>query len=152
MGVRSNRGFTLLELLVVITIMALVIGVTSARYSGSNPAVKLKAESRQLVSHLRHTRVRALSESRILSVSIVDGGQAYQVDPGAKIVSLSAPIVMTLHPLTHGPKFSADSISFYPDGSSSGGSVTLSTTAGESTSNEKVDVNWITGEVSHAPD
>ena len=75
----ANRGFTLLEVLVVITIIALVLGVTAANFSGSNESAKLRAESRKLISHIRYTRDRALTESRIFSISVTDNGLGYQV-------------------------------------------------------------------------
>lgn len=150
MGVRSTRGFTLLELLVVMTIMALVIGVATVSFSGSNPSVKLKAESRQLISNFRYARSRALSESRIFSVSIIDDGRGYQVDPGAESILLPPTMLMSLHSQTQGPELSSDRISFYPDGSSSGGTITLSVLEGDVDLKIGIAINWITSEISHA--
>ena len=150
MQAKSIGGFTLLELLVVISIMAFVIGITAARFSGSSQSVKLKAETRQLIAHFRYTRVRALSESRIFAVTVIDEGRGYQVDPGAEIILLPPPIVMSLHSLSQGPEFSSEGISFYPDGSSSGGTITLSANTENSTVNGSISINWITGEISDA--
>jgi general secretion pathway protein H len=143
-----DGGYTLLELLVVMAIIAVVSGVTAANFSGSSEGAKLRAESRKLISHMRYTRVRALSESQVFSVVVDSDGRAYQVTPGDEMIALPDPLVMSLSSLNEGPEFYAGKIAFYPDGSSSGGMITLTAPFGDSV----IHVNWMTGEVAHAPE
>ena len=146
---QQPRGFSLVEMLVVIAILALVATVGATRLSGPNEATVLKAEARKLVSHLRATRSMSLAKSRVFTVEAVEGGAGYAIRPGEEIVQLPDTLTLSLSPGRRiGPALNDDpAIAFYPDGSASGGSITLAGPSG----GQRITVNWMTGEVALAP-
>ncbi|TDG15233.1 type II secretion system protein GspH [Seongchinamella unica] len=141
-------GFSLMELLVVIAILGLVAGVTAARLSDPNQSTSLKAESRKLITHLRATRSKALGESRIYTVESAEDGSGYAIRPGEEDIKLPQGIELSLQAGAGSAKTigTRPSIRFFPDGSASGGVITLRGLAGQ----RKVAVNWMTGEVAQA--
>lgn len=137
-------GFTLLELLVVISLMTLVIGITAANFQRGTPTAELKSESRKLVSLLRQTRSRAMSESRILGF-IADGeGRGYRLTPKGNVSVLPDGMDLSVNGENPHTGIKPEEILFFPDGSSSGGQLHILSSVGERT----IEVNWLTGEVS----
>ncbi|MEN9756133.1 MAG: type secretion system protein GspH, partial [Pseudomonadota bacterium] len=57
---RLNAGFTLLELLIVLSIMVLGYSAISIHFSSGNDTLALKAAPRDLVSGLRYVRSQAM--------------------------------------------------------------------------------------------
>lgn len=144
-----SGGFSLIELLVVMAILGVLAGLVTARVSSPNEATVLKTESRKLIAHLRATRSKALAESEIYSVMTTDEGKGYAIRPGEEIVILTGAISLELSStnMPAGLSGSVPSITFYPDGSTSGGTIILSGSNGK----REISVNWITGEVAIAP-
>lgn len=140
------RGFTLLELLVVIFLAALTIGIVAARFSGATGGAELKKEARQLVALLRHTRSRAISQSLSLGIVSQEDGEQYQIQPDGEQIDLPTGIRIAINPNTEGAAISQPGVFFYPDGSSNGGTLQLQAEEGEIS----VLVNWLTGEVALA--
>lgn len=143
---QSVQGFTLLELLVVMFLMALTIGFVATRFSGATSGSELKTESRKLVALLRHTRTRAISQSLSMGVISLDDGAQYQILPDGDEVVLPGGIHISIKPGTDEVVVNQPGIYFYPDGSSNGGTLQLKSDAGDFT----VEVNWLTGEVAFA--
>lgn len=57
----KNKGFTLIELIVVISIMILFLGVSLPRYNYYNSQLKLKSEGKKLVDVFELAKKKALS-------------------------------------------------------------------------------------------
>ena len=140
-----SRGFTLLELMVVLVIGALaytlVLGVPFRGPSTSD----LKAAARTLASGLRLAQTTAMAtrrdatlmldlETREFEVSGTMGARALPRDIELKLFTAQS------EALTE----KKGAIRFYPDGSSTGGRITVA--SGER--KYLVDVDWITGRVS----
>jgi general secretion pathway protein H len=143
---QSTQGFTLLELLVVMFLAAITIGVVATQFSGVASGFELKAESRKLAALLRHTRTRAISHSLSLGVVSLADGVQYQILPDGDEVALPEGIYLSINPGADEVVFAQPGVYFYPDGSSSGGTLQLKSDAGDYT----VEVNWLTGEVALA--
>lgn len=143
---RASRGFTLLELLVVLFLISLMVGVAATRYSAGSESAELKAEARKLVALLRQTRARAVSESISRGVIIPTDVAGYRLVPDSMDVLLPESMHLVIDPLSEDLSFAQPGIFFYPDGSSNGGSLTLATEKGS----WQLDVNWLTGEVALA--
>lgn len=142
-GRPGQRGFSLLELIAVIVLIAIAVTVASVSVSRSLGSARVQAASRDLVAALRYTRGQAIvkREQQTLDVDLED--MSYRV-PGRDAVKFPDKIEVKLltaqNELIHEK---AGRIRFYPDGSSTGGHVSI--IAGER--EWRVNVGWLTGEV-----
>ena len=145
-GLRRRRsgGFTLVELLVVLVIAALLISVIPPLFSAAIPGVQLKGAARELAAALRYARGRAVARQETSAVTLDVEARQYRVSGRGQSFSLPKNLELELFAArSEQTGGSAAGIRFYPDGSSTGGRVTLS--AGERA--YKVDVDWLTGRV-----
>lgn len=140
---RSSRGFSLIELIAVLTLIAVVAGMGVYSLSRNLQGAKTRAAARDLTAALRYTRGQAIikHEQRALEIDVEE--RSYQA-PEKSVVQLPAGLDMKL--LTAVTEQTGDSkgqIRFFPDGSSSGGRVTLIRGNYE----WRIDIAWLTGEV-----
>ena len=78
---RYSRGFTLLELMVVIALIGIVLGAISL-VAGNNPARQARQEASQLVQLIEHLREQAVIEGHEYGIRVRrDEYQAYRLDP-----------------------------------------------------------------------
>lgn len=119
-----NRGFTLIEMLVVLTILGLVGAILAISLRTPSDA----REARYARQVLRAAFAEAALEARRT-------GRPALVAPGK--VAEGAALAPAL------PAARADHLAFYPDGSSSGGRVSL---AGKPV----LEIDWLSGEVADA--
>ena len=125
MRLSSNKGFTLLELLIVITILALMSTLVGVQLHGRE-RTDLESVARTLVTDLRYLRSRAMVNNIDTEITFDVSANSY-ASRQAKI-DRSLPETMTVR-LTVDERDidgSRGRIVFYPDGSSSGGEVHLS--------------------------
>ncbi len=120
----TEAGFTLLELLVVITVLALVSGLLVFRYGGGDAAATFERQVQAVRETLEAARAEAVLRGRLREITV---GQLSAVAPRLTISVVSdgdaAPIV------------------FLPDGTASGGVLLL---VGE-TARRKLAIDWLTG-------
>lgn len=138
------RGFTLLELIVVLVIIALALSITSPMLTGRLSASKMKTATQYLAADLRQVRgeaIRSNAEQRLV-LNLVE--RTYRVATEGAEKSLPENTQLTLF-TAESERVDAESaaIRFYPDGSSTGGRVTLE----DGKHQYEVDVNWLTGKV-----
>lgn len=136
-------GFTLLELLAVLFVMALVATFVVPSL-GNGAAIELKSAARVLAAGLRHTRNQALTANRpaVLAVDVLK--HEFQLPSEERVRRLPDRIDIALFAARSEQQDEyRGAIRFFPDGSSTGGRVTLS--AGGRT--YLVDVDWLTGRV-----
>jgi general secretion pathway protein H len=140
----ASRGFTLLELLLVLVIAAagyaLVVRLTSGGVSGA----ELKSAARAVAAGLRDARGTAIATQETAALTLDLEGRTFEVSGGGRVRALPPRLELKLYTAQseiidekHG------AIRFYPDGSSTGGRVTVA-------SGERrflVDVDWLTGRV-----
>lgn len=139
-----HRGFTLIELLVVMVIMVLAYAMTAPMISAGLSGTELKAAARQIAAGLRKARSDAVVHKNEVALTVDVERRQFELNGDKRIYRLPEKIEVSL--------FTAQSelldgksgaIRFYPDGSSTGGRVTLS--RGER--KYLVDVDWMTGRV-----
>jgi prepilin-type N-terminal cleavage/methylation domain-containing protein len=71
---RAGRGFTLLELLIVIAIIALVAGLAAPTFRKASGGGVMAAATRQLVDDLALARIKAITERTTVYVVFLDSG------------------------------------------------------------------------------
>lgn len=150
-GSRS-RGFTLLELLVVLVIASLAISLVGPAFQRLLPGLTLETESRKLMALLRHARSQAILSGSVVAVSqdAESGGLllSYREQPYLLPERLS--LALEAGPGKGEGEEGLDmvvgvtEILFYPRGDSSGGSLILSLEEGRS---EVIEVDWLSGRV-----
>lgn len=143
-GLSRRRGFTLFELLLVLVLLGLMYGLAAPMLGAGSTGLDMKAASRQLAAGLRKARGVAVAERREAVLTLDLDGRTFSLTGDSKTYFLPKQLDLAL--------FTAQSelvrekiggIRFFPDGTSTGGRVTIS--AGES--KQLVDVDWVTGRV-----
>jgi general secretion pathway protein H len=142
---RSSAGFTLFEMLLTLALAAGLAVLVTPNFGPVIDAARLKSASRDVASALRHARSLALRQRREIRFTLDIHQHLYNISDKPKIYRLPENSELKL--------FTADSeiidqgkgsVRFFPDGSSTGGRVTLM--AGER--KRLVDINWLTGHIS----
>jgi general secretion pathway protein H len=140
----SARGFTLMEMMLVLAIAAALTAVAVPNLQPALAAMRLRGAASDVASALRHVRGHALSSGREATFTLDIKRHAYQVSSRAK--SYALPDSVRLRLFTAEQELVGEDlgrIRFFPDGSATGGRVTL-----EAGGNRRlVDVNWLTGDV-----
>lgn len=126
------RGFSLLELLVVLAISAALVAMASAQFSRLSSLVQLKAAAREVAATLRQARSRAIAEQR--ETTLVLDARARRFPEVALELVVGQAQALGEH---------AGAIRFFPDGSSTGARVRLLAKGRM----QVVDVDWLTGRV-----
>jgi general secretion pathway protein H len=138
----EGRGFTLVELLVVLVIAALVLALVGTSISRSVTGAEMRTAARKVAGNLRYTRTQAILQKNE-QVFLVDTETRTFQAPEREAVEL--PEGMRVALTTARTELTGESIGgirFYPDGGSTGGYIEL-----ESDDRiYKVSVAWLTGE------
>ncbi len=139
-----RNGFTLIELLLVLVIIAIASAIAIPNITSGQSSAKLKSAARDVASALRFIRGQALvtQQEKIFTLNLEKN--RYQVSDRNKSYKIAEQLEIKLD--TAQSEIISEGVGrirFYPDGSSTGGRVTL--TAGEMIT--QVDVNWLTGEI-----
>ncbi|WP_375056551.1 GspH/FimT family pseudopilin [Zobellella sp. DQSA1] len=139
----GSKGFTLLELLVVLTISTLALAVALPRFAALLPGAELKSYSRQTAALLRLARSQAIATGE--EVALLFDREARQTLLTGRPAPYPWPerIELVLSAVTDSPP-APQEMTFYPDGTSSGGTLVV---AG-SGQRYRIEVHWLTGRVS----
>ena len=141
---RRLRGFTLVELLVVLVIAALIMALVGTSISRSISGAEMRTTARKLAASLRYTRTQAIL-TKSEQVFLVDTEERNYKAAKRELVVLPEGMEIQLNTArSELTSEHAGGIRFYPDGGSTGGSVLLE-------ANERIytiNVAWLTGEAS----
>ncbi|TDK20625.1 type II secretion system protein GspH [Luteimonas aestuarii] len=138
-----QRGFTLLEMMVVMVLIAGMALLAAGVMTGGVDRLRLDSSAKRVASELRHARARALATGTPQQFVIDPRARTWQSaeDRGGEIPAQLGVAFTGARELQ--PAEGIGAIVFFGDGASTGGRVQLS--AGAAARN--IDVAWLTGEV-----
>lgn len=137
-------GFTLIELLVVIVIMLGILLLVPPFFNEGVSGTELKAAARKVAAGLRKVHAQAVTQKQEAALTLNVEERRFELTGDKRVYQLPQKIDISLYTAqSELSKEKTGAIRFFPDGSSSGGRVTLA--AGER--KYLVDVNWLTGRV-----
>jgi general secretion pathway protein H len=137
----NEDGFTLVELLVALAIVALVAALAFPGIQAKSRSQNAETISREIVSRLRVSRTLAIARAAPQSVVVAPGARQIRFPDG---FLLNVPKGIELTIVTGQETVQAESeavLAFLPNGSATGAELFLKDTATE----VKVEVNWLTG-------
>lgn len=140
---KSQNGFSLIEIILVMVFIAVLAGLASSSMFKSLEKAKIRAVSKNLVSALRYTRSKAIIKHEEKTISFNVKNKTYQA-PNKKLVEI--PKEVEIYVYTADSEIADDSVGkirFFSDGSSTGGWVKIV----QKDKIWKINVNWLTGEV-----
>lgn len=139
-----HRGFTLLEMLVVLALLAMTYALIPPMISVGGSTTELKAGARQVAAGLRTARSQAIVSRDEATLTLDVEARSFRLSGDNKPRSLPRQAQIGVY-TAQGEVVDANTaaIRFYPDGSSTGGRVTLA--MGERKFH--IDVDWLTGQV-----
>ena len=140
----TNSGFTLVELLVVLIISTTVISLSTVAYNKLSTGAYLKSTARHIAASLRYARSYAVTRGVESSVLIDLKNRSYTYSGSGKKFKFKNGVDLNVFSAVgFGHPEGVAEIRFAPDGSSSGGKVTLS----GKKKRYVVHVDWLTGQV-----
>lgn len=153
---RAARGFTVLELLVVLAIAALLVALVPPLVSAVVPGARLKVAARELAVDLRDARHRAIARNAVVGVTFrfdpptyhVDGAPERRAPAGVSFVVAGeeSAQISAVEAGRLGAAREAYTLRFFPDGSSTGATIRVVGAEGGYT----VDVGWLMGRVRYS--
>ena len=142
-SVRSSRGFSLIEIVAVIFLIALAVGAVSISFSKSMSGAKVQAATRDMIAALRYTRGQAIVKGKESTFDLDIANNSYQA-PGRSMVQLPKNMRLALYTADQEIiNETTGRIRFFPDGASTGGHISVLMERVE----WRINVDWLTGAV-----
>lgn len=145
---RKCRGFTLLEVMVVLVIMALIMLIVPPFLPNVMASTQVKSAARELAASLKYARSQAINHQQETTLIVNVDEKSYTFNKISKTLTL--PDMVSLSLITAKSEQlseTAGQIRFFPDGSSTGGQIKLA----YADRNYTIDVHWLTGKVKIEP-
>lgn len=148
---QRQGGFTLIELIIVLVIIALASGLVGIFIHRGSDKLELKTVTKYMAATLRRARSRAIAEKKVYSFIIQADKRAYGLYadlPHSGELEDAVPVIYETIPESLQIIFESRNdyfrIDFYPRGNSSGGTVKITNQKGKIFS---IKINRITGSV-----
>lgn len=139
------RGFTLVELLVVLVVIGLVMAAVPMALQRGAPGLEARLAAREVAAVLRGARSEAILEGREVAVAFDTDAGAYAIDDSEDWRAL--PERVRLQVETARSEVRDDAVAgvrFFADGSATGGRISVMREA----HSYHVMLDWLTGQVS----
>jgi general secretion pathway protein H len=144
MAMKTQRGFTLLEIVIVVAMIALIMALSAFALNRQLPGQQLRNTAKQIAAELRFTKTQALISGKPQVFSINPKTREWE---GPKRHAGTVPRALEIITTTASneqPSGELAVIKFFPEGASTGGRIILK----RDNAMWQVDVKWLTGDVS----
>jgi len=142
-GAQRAAGFTLIEMVAVVLIIAIATGLAAVTMTGGLDGMRLRSASSDIAAQLRYTRVQAMATGRQQRFVIDPHAHTWEA-PKRRHGKLPKQLGIEFYGAREvQPSPSEGGIAFFPDGASTGGRIRLRAKKAV----RDIDVAWLTGEV-----
>jgi general secretion pathway protein H len=140
---RITRGFSLLEIIVVVGLISLLMTFAAYAINKQLPGQQLRSSAKQLAAELRFTKSQAMVTGEAQSFQINAKTREWKGPKNHSGVLPKSLDVIATTARSEQPESDTAAIKFFPDGAATGGRIVLQ----HKTAKWQVDVKWLTGEV-----
>lgn len=140
---KIQRGFTLIEVIVVVGLISILMGFSAYVLNKQLPGQQLRSSAKAIAAELRFTKTHAM---------VTGEAQSFQINAKTRewsgpknhsgVLPKSIEVIATTARIEQ-PEEDVAAIKFFPDGAATGGRIVLQ----HNTAKWQVDVKWLTGEV-----
>jgi len=121
----NERGFTLLELIIVVVIIVLILGMSTLFFASTLPSAKLNGLSREMSSMIKQARLSALNKGETQSLIIDLDSKTYGIE-GKEARAIPPEItVRAIDPLSGEVNRGKYTLVFHDTGGIEGGTILL---------------------------
>jgi general secretion pathway protein H len=139
-----QRGFTLVELLVVFAILGLIMALAPVAFDRLRDAAQYRDTVRTMLTQMRAARNRAVLEGREMRFTVDLDRRVFGLDGGEQRAFPEALNVRATVASTELVRNTKAAIRFLPDGGATGGSIEILRAPGVGT---RLRVDWLSGRV-----
>jgi general secretion pathway protein H len=137
------RGFSLLEIIVVISLIGLLMGFAAYTLNKQLPGQQLRSSAKELAAELRFAKSQAMVTGEAKSFQINAKTREWKGPKNHSGVLPKALEIIATTARREQPENDIAAIKFFPDGAATGGRIVLQ----HDKAKWQVDVKWLTGEV-----
>ena len=139
----KQKGFTLLEIIIVLTLIVLILGLSTIYFAGFLPTTKFNATGREISALVRHARTRARMNMQKQQVIFDLDGKTYGFEEQI-VRNIPSDVLITIIDPVYGEILHGKyRFVFHPAGGMEGGTILLS--GGKK--KMRIDLDPITGTV-----
>ena len=143
---KRQDGYTLIELLAVLVLVAAIVALGAATISRKLPGQRLQQSAKELAAQLRYTRAQAIATGQP-QVFMIDANSREWRAGEKRSGTLSKDIaIVATGARNEQSRPGVAAVRFFPEGAATGGRIVLR----NGRAAWQLDVQWLTGEVSMA--
>ncbi len=140
----SSRGFSLLEVLLVVGLIGVTGVLAAAAMGGGFERIAFQSAARELAAQLRYTRAQAIATGEPQRFTLDPAARTWSAANGARRGGIPASVEVAITSAREvQPDAREGAILFFADGAATGGRVEVSLRDAV----WRIDVAWLTGEV-----
>jgi general secretion pathway protein H len=140
---RRSRGFTLIEIVVVVALVAGAAALTAGLLNVGLPGQQLRGSAREVAAQLRFARAQAIVSGEPQDFTLDAATREWAAPRGRHGEIPEAIEVIAVGARDGTARTDTATFRFFPDGASTGGHVRLR----RGTAEWRIDIDWLTGEV-----